>query len=563
MHKTAYPNEEYFTVPGQYDTDKWLKAMKQIVAFEKNGYSKRAAIQETTKSWKELETLDFLRWVHFYEEGNHLKYKTANWQDALQNVENFGTQYYMPLPLKQEDKKPAQVKDHFEADDDEMHPSLKKKLIFKQKEKIISRLDSAEKMLRAPEGQLFAGKEYQEIIEIIYELKKKIHMINKSARSSKTYEDMIIREANKLDHYGFVKGASLLHSIAEEVAKDETKEDAVPESGPPPSNPASPNPVTNGGAAGVPGTLPSTGPATNSGTDNNTPNLAAPPPQATSTTSTAPATSTPTPPIKAPAPGTVSTTSTEPQKSAPVKQFIDGLSGKKPGQPDANTVEDDENNGEDKQYILELTAQEVPPPPPPPPPASLDAPPAKPAVKPEVVVEVSEKFDDKFDQIFAGLKINDVIEKLEELSKIFKVREIPRQLSIIDMMLDRLGLSTYFPALAEATNKALESNNYISTRIDEVLSKLRGSLPVEHLDLTKENSPTSEEVMQVKEELQQDQDNAKAKKDMKKKMEDEALEAQMAPEIEVQEDLSKPLETPAPPAAPPPPPPAAPPPVKK
>ena len=39
-------------------------------------------------------------------------------------------------------------------------------------------------------------------------------------------------------------------------------------------------------------------------------------------------------------------------------------------------------------------------------------------------------------------------------------------------MLNKLGISGFFPALAEATRSALESNQYCQTRVDEILSKL-------------------------------------------------------------------------------------------
>ena len=39
-------------------------------------------------------------------------------------------------------------------------------------------------------------------------------------------------------------------------------------------------------------------------------------------------------------------------------------------------------------------------------------------------------------------------------------------------MLNKLGISGFFPALAEATRSALESNQYCQTRVEEILSKL-------------------------------------------------------------------------------------------
>ena len=83
-------------------------------------------------------------------------------------------------------------------------------------------------------------------------------------------------------------------------------------------------------------------------------------------------------------------------------------------------------------------------------------------------LDVSDSIDEAFDNI----KLTDVIKNLQALSRVFKNREIARQLSIIDLMLNKLGISGFFPALAEATRSALESNQYCQTRVDEILSKL-------------------------------------------------------------------------------------------
>jgi hypothetical protein len=85
---------------------------------------------------------------------------------------------------------------------------------------------------------------------------------------------------------------------------------------------------------------------------------------------------------------------------------------------------------------------------------------------------------DKLDMeaIFPNIKISDVVDRLKALSKVFQNREIARQLSIVDLMLDALGLSGFFPSLAEATKSALDSNQYCQSRIEEILSRLISSV---------------------------------------------------------------------------------------
>jgi hypothetical protein len=168
-------------------------------------------------------------------------------------------------------------------------------------------------------------------------------------------------------------------------------------------------------------------------------------------------------------------------------------------------------------------------------------------------------FDNMIDAAFSNLGVEDIVYKLEDLAKIFKTREVPRQLAIVDMMLDSLGLASYFPSLSEATNKALESNNYISTRIEDILSKLRGSMKTRDLDLRgEEGNEPSPEVEMLKKNLKKQEEKEKAKKEMRKKQEEKEMEAfdtsiKETPEIEIEEDLAQPISPPAASPTPPPP----------
>ena len=159
--------------------------------------------------------------------------------------------------------------------------------------------------------------------------------------------------------------------------------------------------------------------------------------------------------------------------------------------------------------------------------------------------EQARDFDQMIGAAFTNLKASDVVLKLEDLAKVFKTREIPRQLAIVDMMLDSLGLAAYFPSLSEATNKALESNNYISTRIDDILAKLQGSLKTKELDLTGDNDPRvlSQEALALKEKLKLQEEKDRQKKKMRKEQADKELEEgyKKEPDIEIEEDLSEPI----------------------
>jgi hypothetical protein len=513
--KQAYPNIDYMHVPGQHDTHKWLQAIKDIYYGEKNGLDRVAAIRQSTKNWEVTETYDFLNWLKFYEEGAHLKYKFAQlW------YENGAPGYFLHIkPDQKKEETQISGKDIDDAKDaiaDEMSAAEKKRVIEKQRNKIVGRLDSAEKLLRSYEGQIFAGKELESLLETIYQLKKKLQMVNKISLSTKLYDDMIIREANVLSRKGYADAAELLYSLAQAnnppppatgVKKDTPINPSVP-----------PMPHQNSGA---PGGLPSTGP----GMAQN-------------------------PPESAPS-----------ETSSGMSAFLKNLDTSNIGDVD-DQANEDELEVEDTLHIedeaLLTVAQDMPAPPAAPPPT-----PAPKPVKPptETPLEVDEKnlgvqpsqqvkdFDNMIDAAFANISVDDIVAKLEDIAKIFKTREIPRQLSIIDMMLDSKGLASYFPSLSEAINKALESNNYISTRIDDILAKLQGGIEGKDLDLKGERgTANTPEVESLKSNLKQREDKEKARKKMRQDQADQELEQSMnpapekeTPEVNIEEDLNKPV----------------------
>ena len=508
--KEAYPNyEHYMNVPGQHDTQKWLQAVKAVYHKERDGLPRINAIRAAVAGWNLMEVHDFLNWLKYYEEGAHLKYKFAQlW------YENGEPGYF--LHIKKDPEKapehPVAGKDIDFARDSaaaEMPTSEKKSIIEKQRHKIIGRLDSAEKLLRSEDGQMFAGKELESLMEAIYNLKKKVSLVNKLSTSTKLYEDMIIREANSLNKRGFVKASEVLYLVAQDAGSPAAKKT---DKSPPVTPPAPPM-----DASGDPGGLPSVGPGM---------------PQ--------------TPPDSAP--------NETPPKA--IEKFLENLdTGKITTNEDKNDISDSDDL-EVNDELLVTEAQEVPPPAPPAPPAPpkeklREAPAGKTDPVTDKPLEVSEKdaknetpsaskdFDNMIDAAFSSLTINDVVAKLEDLAKIFKTREVPRQLSIVDMMLDSLNLASFFPSLSEATNKALESNNYISTRVEDIISKLRGAMETKDIDLKGNEQEVNPAVQGIKDRLQQGDDKEKARKEQRKAQQNSELDNanKETPEIEIDEDL--------------------------
>jgi hypothetical protein len=558
--KVAYPNvDHYMHVPGQHNTDKWLQAVKDLYYKEKTGENRGPAIGQVTAGWHPNETYDFLNWLRFYEGGNHLKYAVASYYT------NGDPGYWLPVDKRHDLFEsavvhPTDVNNAKDSSASDVSPVEKKKIIEKQRSKIISRLDSAEKLLRSDEGEIFAGKELESLMETIFNLKKKIQLVNKISTSSMLYEDMIIREANLLVKNGFNTAAEALYIIAEGAG---TKE--LP-------NPAPAKAPTDGGE-GSAGGLPAATPAginteTAPKNENSPVEVLETKPKDQEEELTVEDSTPDEPVVKEP------TESAVIEESKGMESFLDA---QKDGLSEGfSTIayypvkELDVLDGED--LIVEAQATPAPTPAPAPvvpvPSTTPVAAPSPEALE-EEPLEVEEldpdrsltlpssttsEFDNQINSLFSNIKIEDVVSKLEDLSKIFKTREVPRQLAIVDMMLDSLGIASYFPALSEATNKSLESNNYIATRVEDVLSKLRGALKTKNIDLVGGEAPlvNTPEMVNLRSNLEQDQQKDKVRKELRKQKQDEELSesTKEIPELEVTEDLT---EAPAAPIAPAPP----------
>lgn len=533
--KKAYPNiyDDQVYI-GPRDTKKWVDIVKNIYFYRHNGSSVNESIEIATSNMDKMEKKDFINWLRFYEENAHEKYSHSN----VKNIKKYSNQpvsYYinsdMPgyiLPIssdlyenKDTSGDDAKIKNKInEAKNPEVNEAIvdqeRKRQLNNHRKKIVSRLDSVERLLRERQDYNMSDDEFSNLMNAVHTLKIQIYKINKTSHSNRIYEDLIHRASNILKRDGFYKASSFIVKIADDL----------------PAPVAPPFPTDN---SGIPGTLP----------------IDSPPPN----------------------PQDVGT-----ENSKGMDDFLEGLSNgsvataldtvddnnssdgneslyeKQLNDDGILNVKDDsleyENDGDD---ILVVEAQMAPPP-------ALTAtdPPVNPAQPPQKkplevketnINETSgEKIDDKINKIFENITVDDVVSKLNDITKIFKTREIPRQLSIVDMMLDRLGLSTYFPSLAEATNKSLESNQYILSRIEDIVSRLQGSIASGEIDLINENPPiNSQEAIKVRENLKKQDLKDKERKRIRKELENEALEESVDenknnPEIEVSEDLSSPVE---------------------
>jgi hypothetical protein len=550
--KRAYPNyDQYQYVAPHHNMQRWLYAVKDIHYKQKAGQPFRDAVKNATNGWAKMEIYDFLNWLRFHEEGAHMKYKFAQVWYVNDNQPGYFLHVKPDAPKEPEPTSDGNAVDT--AREEAERQEDKRNIIEKQRAKIIGRLDSAEKLLRSPEGQHFAGDELEALMEAIYALKKKVQLVNKLSIATRLYEDMIVREGNILKRGGFNKAAEVLYSLAQTPGQSGQEAPAGKAKGG--ALPVSPSPPDPSGAGQVgtnqPTQLPGT-PNAQTSTENDQ-NKDQPP--ATGLVG-----------AKTPPPG--STTGTEtgapPDKAAPpgLNMFINNMNdGNK---TDAAGVDDNLEVQDEELMVTE--AQAAPPLPGPPgvPPAALEevpmtdnpAPERNPpafippkAEKPETPdepkgaaeepLEVTEDdiptgaaptstFDQKMDELMQNVTIEDVVAELEAISRDYKTREQPRRLSYVDMMLDSLGLASMFPSLSEAQNKALEATNYISTRVDDILAKLRGAIASQE-KIQQPATPERPEVAGIRNKLQGDQDKELKRKQMRKEQEAAELEGGGAP----------------------------------
>lgn len=77
---------------------------------------------------------------------------------------------------------------------------------------------------------------------------------------------------------------------------------------------------------------------------------------------------------------------------------------------------------------------------------------------------------------YEGRTIQDVLNVLDPLAQQLSERKIVRELAKADMILDALNIASHFPELSEAMARMIESTIYVHTRLEKVITKLKGGL---------------------------------------------------------------------------------------
>lgn len=432
--KKAYPNESMMaSALGRSNVGQWMKSLQDIIALTQKGHDLKDALEAITQEWEPQEILDFKHWMDFYMQNSHNKYKFAQLFGNKSNLIENGSGSFFPnvdnlkasLPFKAPELQFASEQSSEEIE------KAKNLEVRKKIEALLGRLQAAEKIALRPEIHTalrgLIGISVKDWLATLNKLKNEIAALPCRASSISLSEDILIKNANRLIAHGHPRAAALALIKIAQIEPLPNATDAVD-------------------------------------------------PMAGSDSPEAPT-----------------------EQEDPVQEFLKKLNGDELEADDESEV--DESEVDDTAHLT-VTAQEAAPPVAPvaaPPPALEVADPASPdtpmAPPEEVALEVTdaEVLDqpdltsenqgeetsstiDPIDEALGKVKISDIVARLEGIASLFKNRQVARQLSLIDLMMDKAGIAPFFPTLAEAMRSALESNQYCQSRIEEILAKLRGTM---------------------------------------------------------------------------------------
>ncbi|MCK9567723.1 hypothetical protein M0R72_02085 [Candidatus Pacearchaeota archaeon] len=482
--KVAYPQPGSIAELPQYDIGRWVAATREIYGLMNKGQESRQAKQSVIGNWEAKEKMDYEQWLKFYKERTPEKYPKlaqdnsdglflANMPIGVNSLR--ARNHKVPNPiggmraeipgLPQPDVNPARDK------------------IEGQRKKLISRLNSAEKMLASLDGQFFAGDDQELMLKLLQDLKRRIQTANKLTSKSSLFVDHIYRAANYLEAKGRNNAAGFFYKLAQM--------DPMGGLGMPP---------LPGGDDQLPGAEPT------------------------------------------PAEGNLDDT------YECLKEFFDNLKRGISDKDDTPEERKDAKKAPPVAAIPPIPAAPPPPvaaaieieetikigtgywhprfkfaqePPPPPPlvdeaPIEVEAPPTD--VEAPKAETPEDNTEDVIDAALKGVTIEDVVKRLDMLVSIYNKREIARQLSILDIMMDRIGLSSFFPALGEAMSKALESNQYIGSRLEGVLTRLKGSMNVPGASewISPPTVEMNPETTGIRNDLQKKKDEDEQRKELRK-----------------------------------------------
>lgn len=503
IRKLGYPMiESNWRGENPHDINKWMYAMRDIYIRSNRNIGFNKAFNIVTSGWEKMETLDFKHWLRFYQEGVQHKYKIAQ-QGNYYQLEGDGaptipydhlaaalpkvTAPGMPLMDMFESKEKSN-KEKEEVEANEQQKAVDRAALKAEvRKKLISRLQAAERIVTDPAIQ----EDLNSALDMgVSKWLETLHYLKRCVQTScaSMSEDLIIRHANQLTSMGHPKAGQLIIRLAQ-GAPLPTPVEELPPVGP---------------GAGVEGLMGGDVPLD--------PDLE----------------------------------ESEGEDDQAMKDVVRSMNNEfiDDDSEDLGEADDDDDLtvvaqaiGPDEE-LIERSLEEAPAmpeeEPEPIPEIDIEEPMELPEPAPEPAPEPSD-YGPKSEapsSMTEPVTIQSVVERLERVADILKNREIPRELARIDIDLDDLGMAQFFPTLGEAHKSALEGNQYQTTRIDDVLSKLRGALePSKKVQLTTDPSKADD----LSDALEQVRRNLQGSKESEMARQDRRSERQSATEIATEE----------------------------
>ena len=78
----------------------------------------------------------------------------------------------------------------------------------------------------------------------------------------------------------------------------------------------------------------------------------------------------------------------------------------------------------------------------------------------------------EYEELAGDISLEDAARKLDEVAGMLADRRIIRQLAEFDIMLDKIGIASMFPELAESQSKLIDSFSYALTRVTKMMGQL-------------------------------------------------------------------------------------------
>ena len=78
----------------------------------------------------------------------------------------------------------------------------------------------------------------------------------------------------------------------------------------------------------------------------------------------------------------------------------------------------------------------------------------------------------EYDILAGDISLEDAAKKLDEVAGMLADRRIIRQLAEFDIMLDKIGIASMFPELAESQSKLIDAFSYALTRVTKMMGQL-------------------------------------------------------------------------------------------